>query len=108
MVGWNQGTIANCVVTVENSGSISGSGSTGGVAGLNIFADAHITNCQVTVNGTIHAVNSAGGVVGFNSDGGTVYDDCTSNYKPYIGGSNTNLAKHPDDEDGQQSAAVIS
>ena len=70
VVGWNYKTISDCTVTTEGNDAISGTGSVGGVAGTN---NGEIRGCDVTISGTINGIGgTVGGVVGKNTDGGTV------------------------------------
>ena len=78
MVGYNLGTVSDCIVTIESGKTIYAAGG---------------------------ALKGSGGVVGYNV--GTVYNNCTSDYKPAIGGGNTTPAPLSG-EGGQQNVTVIS
>lgn len=76
VVGWNYKTISDCTVTI--TGTISGTGLVGGVAGYNEGSEAIIKNCRVesgTIQGSSSGAGAAGGIVGDNS--GTI-QGCSS------------------------------
>ena len=83
VAGINKGEITNCHVTIERDGCISASGSdgfsyAGGVVGLNNY-NGSVSDCTVTVNGSVSAGDGsygyAGGVAGQNLNSSV--SDCT-------------------------------
>jgi len=68
IAGDNSGEIKNCYVT--GTGTITGSNEwVGGITGIN---DGKIENCYVTGSVSVTGYQCVGGIVGSNSDGGTI------------------------------------
>ena len=78
IVGWNEGTVENCLHTGDVTGYRSGS-SIGGVVGQN-SSGGIVKNCHNfdDVTGALYKCGSVGGVVGYSCDSGSAVINCSN------------------------------